>query len=432
MRGTAIVTGALFMLCAAFYNGYPIVYSDTSTYLASGFELHPPFDRPFTYGLFIRIASLNGVSLWLVLFFQAALLAWLIFKFSEKFFPCKPGFVLALIVFLSLFTGLSWTASQLIADIFTPILLLTMAILIYGNPTKKEQISLYAVFLLACTTHLSHINLCIALLLSAALLLGKQLRQRTARKPLLLLFLFTALSFLPMMVAYSKSKHVFLMGAMVEHGIVKQYLEAHCAEKRFVLCESKDSLDLKAWEFIWNENSPLNSSGGWAKNKRECNEIIYGTLTESRFIFLHLKESLKATVGQLLRFNIADGNGVFLSETLLYKRMQKYLPHEVQRYERSRQNHGEFLSADGINLLFTLVIAAGILALLMSWIKGIFPAPSHAVIGFLLAGIILNAWVCGTFSTVIDRYGCKVMWMLPFISLLGILSYLHKPENEPG
>lgn len=431
MRGIAIVIGALFMLSAAFYNGYPLVYSDTSTYLASGFEFKPPFDRPFTYGLFLRIASLNGLSLWLVVFFQALILSWLIFKFSCKFFPVNTISVLSVIVFLSLFTGLSWTASQLIADIFTPILLLTMAILLFGNPTKSEQIILYLLFLLACTTHFSHINFSLALLFCFALFFRKRSAATIAGKPVLWLFLLTALSFLPMLVAYSKSKHVFLMGAMVEHGIVKEYLDAHCAEKKFVLCASKDSLDLKAWEFIWGADSPLNSSGGWAKNKREYNEIIYGTLTEPRFIFLHIKESVKATAAQLLHFGIADGNGIFLEGTLLYARIQNYFSHETSRYAQSRQNRGEFLSAAGINKIFTLVVIASITAFLVILLKGALGAQAGTVTLFLLFGIIINAWVCGTFSTVIDRYGCKVMWLLPFSSLLGILSYFHRKKNEP-
>lgn len=67
----SIFIGAVILMTDAFYNGFPVVYSDTSTYLASGFEWETPFDRPITYGIFLRIFSLNGTSLWLVIFFQA-------------------------------------------------------------------------------------------------------------------------------------------------------------------------------------------------------------------------------------------------------------------------------------------------------------------------------------------------------------------------
>ena len=74
-----ILLGALCFMLDAFYNGFPIVYSDTSTYIASGLEFETPFDRPITYGLFIALFSLHGSSLWLVVFAQAIILAYLIF-----------------------------------------------------------------------------------------------------------------------------------------------------------------------------------------------------------------------------------------------------------------------------------------------------------------------------------------------------------------
>ena len=51
-------------------------------------------DRPITYGLLIRLFSLNGLSLWLVVFFQAYLVSWLIFKLVKNV-SGTPNFVLA-------------------------------------------------------------------------------------------------------------------------------------------------------------------------------------------------------------------------------------------------------------------------------------------------------------------------------------------------
>ncbi|MFK8101257.1 MAG: hypothetical protein AB8G15_01985, partial [Saprospiraceae bacterium] len=59
-----ILLGTIILLFVAFYNGYPLVYSDTGTYIQSGFELFVPVDRPLTYGLFLRYTSL-GISPWL-------------------------------------------------------------------------------------------------------------------------------------------------------------------------------------------------------------------------------------------------------------------------------------------------------------------------------------------------------------------------------
>ncbi|HQP01967.1 MAG TPA: hypothetical protein PK337_06695, partial [Bacteroidia bacterium] len=70
-----VFLGTLCLMADASYNGFPIVYSDTSTYIASGLELETPFDRPITYGLFLRLFSFNGLSLWFVIFFQGLIVS---------------------------------------------------------------------------------------------------------------------------------------------------------------------------------------------------------------------------------------------------------------------------------------------------------------------------------------------------------------------
>ena len=49
-----ILAGCLLMMFPAFVNGYPLIYSDTSTYIHSAFEFLPPKDRPITYGLIYK------------------------------------------------------------------------------------------------------------------------------------------------------------------------------------------------------------------------------------------------------------------------------------------------------------------------------------------------------------------------------------------
>src|SRR5256885_2067744 len=110
---TAVVIGALLLMSDAFYNGCPIVNSDTSTYLASGFELETPFDRPIPYGLFIRVFSFNGAPLWTVIFFQACVISYLILLIFKKVLGERFNLIVGVtaILFLSLFTGLSYVIS---------------------------------------------------------------------------------------------------------------------------------------------------------------------------------------------------------------------------------------------------------------------------------------------------------------------------------
>jgi len=45
--------GTLILSLIGLYNGYPLVYSDTGTYIYSGFDKFIPLGRPVTYGLFL-------------------------------------------------------------------------------------------------------------------------------------------------------------------------------------------------------------------------------------------------------------------------------------------------------------------------------------------------------------------------------------------
>src|ERR1700722_3349962 len=119
----ALIFSSLLLLIPAFYNGYPLVNPDTATYLASGFKPETPFDRPITYGLLIRLFSLNGLSLWLLVFAQAYIVSWLLFKVFRNLAGDGPYIlkVLLTIFILSVFSSLSWIVSQVQPDVFTSI-----------------------------------------------------------------------------------------------------------------------------------------------------------------------------------------------------------------------------------------------------------------------------------------------------------------------
>jgi hypothetical protein len=290
-----IALGALFLLFQAFLNGYPIVYADTSTFLASGFEFETPFDRPITYGLFLWFTSLAGLTLWGPIFFQSLILSFLIFKLTALFLPEKKqlwGFLL-LMALLSTMTGVSWVASQLISDVFTPIMVLSLLLLLIGKNSAAQQIALFFLYTLAVTMHMSHISIGIVLIVITALYF--LICEEKALKPVLInlsvvLFL-TIASIFTMGSALSKSKHAFLFASLLEHGIVKEYLDEHCGEKPYRICEFKDQLPDKAWVFIWDGSSPFYAFGGFKGTKDEFNEVINATLTSPKYLLLHVQAS---------------------------------------------------------------------------------------------------------------------------------------------
>jgi len=427
-----IVLGALALMTDAFINGFPIVYSDTSTYLASGFQLETPFDRPITYGLFLRVFSLNGLSTWLVVFAQATITSTLIFLTVKLLTGNKRFLKIGLItsVFLALFTGLSWTVSQLMPDIFTPIALLCIVMIFSGEFKRGKMVLLYVLFLLSVAMHISHILL-YGLILIAAFIVKRfffsDIFQTARNSQIAILLALTIIAIVTMGSAISKSKHVFFMGAMVEHGILQQFLDDKCNTTDYKLCVYRNSLPEKAYQFVWDEDSPFYKIGGWKESKQEFNEIIFETLTTPKYIGLHIKESLKATFQQLVLFKIGDGNGSFPEGTQLHSRIHKYFPNELDQYANSRQNQSQLGFLDVFNSLFSAVIILSLIILVFLQIRfwNQFNGHFKLVLIVLLTGILLNAWDCGTFANAIDRLGCKMIWLIPFMAILSGVRLFH-------
>jgi hypothetical protein len=431
-----IFIGSFILMLPAFYNGFPIVYSDTSTYIASGMQLEAPFDRPITYGLFLRLFSLNGTSLWFVIWVQAALLAILIFSAIKQLCMTKLYRRLSLLVilFLTFCSGLAWTVCQLMPDIFSSVAVLCVCLILLFEWSILSKICLYTLFLVSVAMHISHILMFVAIL-GVVFIFAKYTKRifnkDIKQKRILILAALAVGSALSMGSATSKSRHVFFMGAMVEHGILKQFLDENCTENHYKFCQYKDSLPELAFQFIWEPQSPFYKMGGWKETKSEFNSIIYSTLTRPKYIGLHIKASLVATFDQLLRFKVGDGNGSFLAGTQLNDRVANYFPSDHQNYVNSKQNQQALSIIPAFNIWFTFIFAlSSIFLLLVLLTNRASMQPFQSFFFIIIIAIILNAWTCGTFANAIDRMGAKIVWLIPFVAIILLLQLRLKQSGR--
>ena len=146
------------LLYGGLYNGYALVTYDTGTYLGSGLTLTVPDDRPITYGLFTRVASLH-FSLWFVIFFQGLLVAWLMLRYLEVYVPRvrHPATRLALLLAFVWATGLTWISCELMPDIFTAIGLLALGLVLPGHAPRWPQRAALALALFSAMMHSSNV-----------------------------------------------------------------------------------------------------------------------------------------------------------------------------------------------------------------------------------------------------------------------------------
>lgn len=423
----AILLGALFLLIPALYNGYPMVNPDTATYLASGFLLETPFDRPITYGLLIRLLSLNGFSLWLVVFAQAVIVSGLVVAVVRHATGGRPHLLPAVVVLLllSVGSGLSWVVCQVGPDVFTPVAFLTMLLVLLYKGGKGGRVGLYFLFFVAVAVHMSHPVLMAGTLVLLYLCssLFATVAQPKVKTTIVVLFVLSVSAVGIMGSALSKSRHVFLMGSLVEKGIARQYLNDQCGTHTYRLCAYRDQLPDNASDFIWLPGSPLYKAGDWAGTKTEFNAITHDIFTTPKYLLLFGRAAVWATLRQLVLFRVGDGNEAFAPQAVLTGRIGTYLPGSEASFLVSRQNRGTLLAAFTVpNIIFNVTAIVSLIMLVIMTIGRKIALPVRFILFVFGIGILFNAADCAVMSCVLGRYGCRMMWLLPFCTLLVYLA----------
>jgi hypothetical protein len=149
----AVPAAAAFLLWPALWNGFPIVFADTGTYLTQAIHHYAGWDRPVFYSLFMLPLHAT-VTLWPVVVVQALLAAWVLKLVCRALLPTMSTLTFVSGVFiLSICTWLPWLVSELMPDLFTPLLVLVLCLLAAVperlSPPQRVTLVALAAFLVA-------------------------------------------------------------------------------------------------------------------------------------------------------------------------------------------------------------------------------------------------------------------------------------------
>jgi len=426
-----IILSSLILLFFCFYNKFPLVHSDTGTYISSGFSGEVPENRPLIYGLLIRHVSLSA-SLYLVVLFQALLLSLLLFYYFKYFTAGTNLFrsFLPYIFLITFTTGVSYHASQLLPDIFTPMCILSLGLLIMVPGLKRPDLVVISVItVVAIPVHNAHYQLYAGMLLLISLLFAFR---KTRRKMYFLHWkrlayawgLFAAAILLASGIhaasgsSFSPTRggHVFLMSRMNHLGILKEYLEESCGEKEYRICEYRDSLP---FTFIWDyEKSPLYKTGGWEANREEYVKILRDIHTTPRYLFRIVTRDLESAFNQFFNFETGPPK-IHGEKTPPHANIHWRFPEHMGDYAAARQSKGT-LDVSMLNHAEILVVAISLLLMLIMMLTDI-PFSWKFFLAFILAGLVLNALINGMVY-VSPRYQSRVVWLLTLPLFLGLLN----------
>lgn len=418
MLGTLLV--AFMLLAPAFWNGYPLVYFDTEDYVELSFTWQPIIYRIMTYGAFASIAQPFG-TLWIVVWAQALMMAWMLHEAVWSWIArWRPQVFLGLGVALSVFTGLPWVTSQVMADMFAGLAVLGMAVLAFGSaiPLWRRWLLMPMVALAICV-HMSHVAVCMGLVLVLlGLWLGSKLSLRMPRPriglPVLAVMLGTAavpsVHYLATGRAFfSESGQVLQLALFVQDGLAKKYLDEVCPQGApLKMCAHKEELPYTADEFLWGD-SPFDDMGGWKAMHDEAGIIVKGAIA------MFPGDVARAMVNNTLTQLDLIGTGEDLVPmTWHFVRTQlKRYPGDFRAFRFARQQRREGISFDAINKVQVPVAQAAEIAMLgllvVAWRRR--DRISGGILIVVLLALLGNAFVCGALSNPHDRYQNRLVWL---------------------
>lgn len=446
----------LYFMCSfclitpALYNSFPIVTQDTGMYIYSGFKFFVPIDRPITYGLFIRVSSFFGLSLWIVILAQSLILVHYMNRISIKLLGkyYTPQFFFFIVLFISAFTCASWFCSQLMPDVFTAIMILSI-VDFYISPKRKGKYKVLTFFLISfyIEIHNSHLLIALCFCILARIYSLFTANRWFIKKSIFLfyitLFSFISISFFNLWEGNSfrpsASSHVFLMARMAEDGVLDEFLKDYCPTEHYSLCDYQGKTGDRYCDFMWTDQSHLhhlegwNTESKWAKAEKEYNTIIFRSFTRPKFLGLQIYKSIEGMIRQLPQYMVE-----FIPQgknSPPYNSVQAFYPREIKEYRTCLQQVGQLSQVmPFFNAL--MVIAAVLLTLIMCLLynkilKTVDILNWNFSTFIILSLIFINALITATFSTIYCRMQSRVSWVLMFMFIIYILRYfLSRKDNK--
>jgi hypothetical protein len=423
-----IFLASALLLWPALLNGYPLVFSDTGTYLSQAIEHYLGWDRPAFYSLFMLPLHLT-LTTWPVVVVQALLSAHTLHLLRRALYPLSsPWWLVALVAGLSVATVLPWLVCQLIPDLLTPLLViaLTLLAILPERLSRAERLWLVGFAAWMTASHQSHLPLALALIallvpargfLGASALLGRAGMARLLAIPALAIAATISLNALGHgRVALSPFGSVFLLARLIEDGPARDVLARDCPHPGWTLCAYTADLPATSDEFLWHPDSPLIRAGGAKRVAPEAGEIVAAAIAAEPWRVL--RDVLANAGAQFTRF--ASGDGLeHWPGTVTATLARDFPAAEYARYAAARQTSGSVLLPGWLAALHRAVVLFGLAATPVAFVLCLRQSlPQAGFCAAVLIALVVNAAVTGGLSGPHDRYQSRLAWLAPLAALI--------------
>ena len=458
LRCGAVLFGALFLAWPAFYNGFPLIYPDSMTYLSDGrvvaraLFLHQLSEyygvRSFFYSLVILPFHWN-ISPWPIVALQCLLVAFVVWLVVRSVAPRHTvARYLILILALSIFTSASWYAAFVMPDILGPLAYLSIYLLTFARETlsRAERLALCLIAWWGITAHSSHLLLAAGLWLLLVVFVAFKRRPfwrrpRSLRVVLAILAVAAASQMALHGYLYGKptlngQRPPYLMARVIADGPGRWYLDKNCPQLHWAICNHLSQLSDNPDTLLWDADGAYQSATDDERNQIDHEEMPLVLATIRAYPRQQLSRSAANFSQQLLSFGLFG----FDSSAWMLEQFDEVMPKARSSYLQSRQAR-DALPLDLLTEIQWWTIVAS-LAAIAALIPLLWRRHSPRLAGLSLvvvATVVANALVTGVMSVVDDRYGCRIIWLIPLLAGIFFLDWLNQREtareetvSEPG
>jgi hypothetical protein len=440
----AILAGALLLCWPAFYNGYPLVYDDSASYLDTVDPKKAIWARPIFYTLFLRPFHLH-IWLWPAIFAQSLILAHLIYVVARVICGRLAPELYLLLMLAQALTMLPWLTSMIMPHAFTGVVVLGLFLLGFAQHRLGPFEKLYVALLTAgaITMHMSHLGIAIGLLIailafSAFLRRMQQLRPAAAAilafpVAAAILAQFAVNSYARGTLSFAPATSIFLLARFIADGSAVAYLRDKCPERNYVLCAYLDQLPPDSDEFLWPRDGVFRRAGGETALRDEAREIVIGTLRA------YPVQQLARTAGHVMRQVVdlridsimpaPDPTRIPDYPIRLY--IRGFFPGAYGDYLASRQSTGR-LPTGYLNVMHGFVTAVSFVAGAFMMVALIRRGSTMmiALPLMIVAAWIANAIITAGVSGVFGHYQGRLAWLVTLYATLGALCLLRDGAHK--
>jgi hypothetical protein len=430
------------MIWPALFNRYPLLYPDSMTYLENGrlvgraLFLHQLSDyygmRSFIYGLGIFLFHWDA-SLWPIVLLNALLTSWLVWLAVRSILPRHTAsYFLALCFLLSMLTSLGWFVSLTMPDILAPLLYLGIYLLVFARESlsRVERWALILIAWWAVASHATHLMIAsgMCILLAAMMVCRCRLiRHRwKAVGELAMIVLLAAVAqvalnaYLYGVPTLNGERMPFLMARVIVDGPGRWYLEQHCAEVKFAVCEDVHNLPTSTDDFLWGADGIWQRASDEKQIQIRKEEIPFVLATLRAYPRQQLVKSAGNFWSQLTTIGVED---LGATEDVLQE-FDHVMPGERAQYQRSRQAGNNLFLGFFTSIQNWIAVASAVVIGILT--PYVWRRKSARLSGFALVivcTLIGNAFVTGALSAVEPRYQSRAVWLLVLLAAVFVLSW---------